>query len=256
MTDIKTACIVIAYALPDDLLALFEAGDAPNITWHLFLHRYEPAIVDACETIAVRGYPRVIYIPHGTNRGLSASWNDGIENAYRLGADVAIIINDDMLPDSGDIQRVAQAAIDHPECGIIKCMGTDKRSGSRTPMEFGLTAITKRGWEVVGCFDENISPIYWEDIDWGRRHGLTGLPLYAVEDTSAVHQGSKTSLTVSDGVALAQQAYDRNQDYYIRKWGGTHHSGERFERPFDNPAFGLKIEYEDRHDPYPGYGVK
>lgn len=254
MTDINIHCIVIAYALPDDLMALFEAGDAPNITWHLFLHSDFPEMDAVCDSIELRYEQRCAYYPHKENRGLSTSWNDGIETAYKYAhADVAIIINDDMLPDPGDIQKVAQAAIDHPECGIIKCMGTDKRSGSRTTMEFGLTAITKRGWEIVGCFDENITPIYWEDIDWGRRHGLAGLPLYVVEDTSAVHQGSKTSLTVPDGVVLAQQAYDRNQDYYIRKWGGTHHSGERFERPFDNPAFGLKIEPENRHDPYPGY---
>lgn len=274
MTDINIHCIVIGFALADELRQLLQAADAPNITWHLFLHSSAPEVIEAMEWITsklIRRSRPFSYYPYQVNRGLSASWNDGIENAYAghvfipipgypssmvapKPADVAIIINDDMLPGPGDVQKVAQAAMDHPECGIIKCMGLDKRSGSRTSMEFGLTAITRRGWEVVGCFDENIKPIYWEDIDWGRRHGLSGLPLYVVEDTGAVHQGSKTSLVVPGGVALAQQAYDRNQAYYSRKWGGTHHSGERFAIPFNDARFGLKIDPANRHDPYPGYG--
>lgn len=270
MSDINIACIVIAYALADDLLALFQAADAPNITWHVFLHSSVQEVMNVCWLIVNHCQSQQAnYHPYQVNRGLSMSWNEGIVEAYQGSffnnlppeivsvprqprADVAIIINDDMLPGPGDVQKVAQAAMEHSECGIIKCMGMDMRSQSkRTTMEFGLTAITKRGWETVGCFDENISPIYWEDIDWDRRRQLAGLPMYTVQDTNAVHQGSKTSLVMPDGVALAQQAYDRNQAYYMKKWGGLI-GMERFTHPFDNPAFGLKIEPGIRHDPYLG----
>lgn len=245
-------CIVIAYGLVEDLLRLFERGNAPNIMWHLFLHSTIPQVVTACDQLTAQ-YPNLYYYRHMRNRGLSASWNDGIEAAYRDGADVALIINDDMIPGPGDIQKVAQAALDHPDCGIVKCWGFDLRSMTHTTMEFGLTAITKRGWEVVGAFDENIFPIYWEDIDWGRRHGLAGLPMHIVDNTSAVHAGSKTSVTVPGLLQETSQAYNQNEAYYRRKWGRTHTEGESYATPFNDPALTFYIAPEQRHAPYPGY---
>src|SRR5689334_13212546 len=152
--SIDIRCIVVTYGLPDDLQKLLDAVHAPNIHWQFFIHG-DNAAVDEVIWRFVQRYARSHIHNHRVNRGLSRSWNDGINQSYLGSADVAIILNDDMLPGPGDVQRVADAAMAHPECGLIKCMGTDMRSGQRTPMEFGLTAITKRGWEVVGCFDEN-----------------------------------------------------------------------------------------------------
>lgn len=248
---INTHCIVIGFGLPDDMRKLFKAVDAPNIMWRLFLHSDIPEVVETCYNLA--DTYKVNYYGYGTNRGLSRSWNEGIMDAYGFGADVAIILNDDMLPGPGDVQRVAQAAMDHPECGIVKCMGTDLRTGQRTPMEFGLTAITKRGWEVIGCFDENIWPIYWEDIDWSRRLNLSGLPVHVVEETTAIHAGSKTSVTVPGLLEKTNAWYDANLAYYRKKWGGAHTEGERFSTPFNDPTLGIKIEPSVRHRPYSQY---
>lgn len=223
---------VIAYGLADDLLYLFDVGDAPNVTWRLFLHSDIPEVVRACDEI-LRTHDNVRFYPYKVNRGLSRSWNEGIMASYADGADVAMIINDDMQPGHGDVQRVAQAAMDHPEMPIIKCMGMDLRSGQRTPMEFGLTAITKRGWETIGAFDENIWPIYWEDIDWDRRRRLSGQDEFIVQDTVAIHAGSKTSVTVPGLLEQTNRWYDANLAYYRKKWGAAHTEGERFSVPFD-----------------------
>lgn len=252
--EINIHCIVIAYGLADDLLKLFAAANAPNITWRLALHSNIPEVVAACEQIN-HNY-LCLYSPWKTNRGLSQSWNDGIQFAYRDYADVAIILNDDMLPGPGDVQRVAEAAMEHPECGLIKCMGTDMRSGQRTPMEFGLTAITKRGWEVVGAFDENIRPIYWEDIDWDHRRTLSGLPVHIVQETTAVHAGSKTSVTVPGLLEQANGWFDANQAYYRRKWGAIHTEGEIYTVPFGDAHIPLKIEPATRHNPYMQWGIE
>jgi len=262
---INIHCVVIAYGLADDLRDLFEAVDAPNIHWHIFTHSDIPEVIDVVKEITARLHEqtnpnswkhlplRLSLYDYRDNRGLSRSWNDGIAEAYTAGADVAIILNDDMLPGFDDVQRVAQAALDHPECGLIKCMGLDMRSGQRTPMEFGLTAITKRGWEVVGAFDENIWPIYWEDIDWDHRRTLSGLPVHIVQETTAVHAGSKTSVTVPGLLEQTNGWFDANQRYYVRKWGAIHTEGERFATPFNDPALGLKIEPSQRHHPYGQY---
>jgi len=258
---ININCIVVTYGLADDLQKLLDAADAPNIFWQFFVHGDNADVDEVIENFIYLNYARSHVYNERVNRGLSRSWNDGIHSAYRprlhgpykSGFDVAIILNDDMLPGSGDVQRVAQAAMDHPECGLIKCMGTDMRSGQRTPMEFGLTAITKRGWDVVGAFDENIWPIYWEDIDWDRRRTLAGLPVHIVEETTAIHAGSKTSVTVPGLLEQTNRWFDANEQYYRRKWGTIHTEGELFSTPFNDPALGLKIEPSYRHRPYGQY---
>ena len=249
-------CIVIAYGLAEDLLRLFSDVNEANIYWHLFLHSDIPEVVNVCGQILETPHIRKMFYDYRINRGLARSWNEGIEDAYGGGADVAIILNDDMLPGPGDVQRVAEAALAHPECGVVKCMGTDMRSGQRTSMEFGLTAITKRGWEVVGCFDENIWPIYWEDIDWDRRRQLAGLPVYMVEETTAVHAGSKTSVTVPGLLAQTDMWFNANRVYYRKKWGAIHTEGELYEGPFGDSHIPLKIDFKDRYDPYMRWGIE
>lgn len=253
VTVLNIDCIVIAYGLADDLRDLFETADAPNITWKIFLHSDIPDVLNVVYRFCAKPGTKTHLYNFRQNRGLSRSWNDGIAQAYMAGADVAMIINDDMLPGPGDVQRVAQAAAEHPECGLIKCMGLDMRSGQRTPMEFGLTAITKRGWETVGAFDENIWPIYWEDIDWDHRRTLAGLPVHIVQETTAVHAGSKTSVTVPGLLEQTNVWFNANEAYYRRKWGAIHTEGERYAMPFNDPALGLKIEPSRRHRPYDLY---
>lgn len=262
MLDVNIHCIVIGYGLPDDMARLFEAADAPNIHWHIFMHSNDPKVLQVvanfCERVnslaGVNDEVRAsLYPTAGENRGLARSWNDGIENAYKRGGDVAILLNDDMLPGPGDVQRVARTALDNPHCGIVKCMGLDQRIGERTSMEFGLTAITRLGWRKVGYFDENIWPIYWEDIDWDRRRILAGLPVDMVNDTNAIHAGSKTSVTVPGLLEQTSAWYAANEAYYRRKWGGTHHEGERYTLPFNDPRFSLKIHEHLRHRPYGRY---
>lgn len=251
---IKIHCIVIAFGLADDLARLFAAVHADNIFWHLFLHSDIPEVVEVCEQLRRLSPVNMIYYPYKTNRGLARSWNEGISAAYRWGADVAIILNDDLLPGPGDVQRVAEAAMAHPEAGIVKCMGTDMRHGGRANMEFGCTAITKRGWDVVGAFDENIWPIYWEDIDWDHRRQLAGLPVHVVEETTAVHAGSKTSVTVPGLLEQTNGWFDANEQYFRKKWGWTHRDVEKlYATAFNDPALGVKIEFANRHRPYGQY---
>jgi len=241
-------CVVIAYALTEDLYRLFAAAAAPNVRWRLFLHSQHPLVMQCCNDLCTK-YP-VVYYPYGENRGLARSWNEGVIAAYGDGADVAVLINDDMIPGPGDVQRVAQAALEHPECGIVKCNGFDLRDMQHKPMEFGLTPITKRGWEVVGCFDENIWPIYWEDIDYGRRLHLAGLTTYFEPCTSAIHAGSKTTVAIPGFREQIDRWYAANEAYYVKKWNGGI-GKETFTRPFDNPEYNIYINPGNRHNPYP-----
>lgn len=244
--------IVVAYGLADDLLKLFEAANAPNIMWHLFLHSRIPHVVTACEWI-VATYPNLYYYAYMVNRGLAKSWNEGLHAAYRDGADVAMIANDDVLPAPGDVQRLADAALEHRDCFHIVGNMLDQRSGQIVDSQFGLCSINPIALEAIGYFDENIFPIYWEDIDYIRRARLAGLQEFKVEDTNIVHAGSKTSASAPGMVDYLSTFFNLNRAYYFRKWGGSEIGLELYPIPFNDARLGLHIPYEQRETPYPGY---
>lgn len=241
--------VVVAYGLADDLLKLFYTANADNITWHLFLHSHIEAVVQACQVIR-HASPKVHFYNYGYNRGLSASWNEGLYNAYYEGADVAMIANDDAIPAGGDVERIAQAALHHPKAYMVDGYGYDVKENSYGNMRFSLAAINPIALEKLGCFDENFFPIYYEDMDWFYRARLAGLELYTVPDTNIVHQGSK-SLTITPS-NLHHLTFTLNQKYYMRKWNGDKGS-ETFTIPFNDPRFDLHIPYSISHNPYGEY---
>src|SRR5689334_17549728 len=80
--------VTYAYARAETLNRAFWAANAPNVTWHLFLHSRQSDVVNTCETLAL--HSNVYYYQYGTDRGLARSCNEGILKAQELGADVVV----------------------------------------------------------------------------------------------------------------------------------------------------------------------
>lgn len=238
--------VVVAYGLADDLLKLFESVNDRNITWHLFLHSRVDAVVQVCNAIRLRS-PNVHFYDYGYNRGLAASWNEGLHHAYTDGADVALIANDDAYCNPGDVDRIAEYAMSHPDAYMVDGQGYDVRDNRHDPMGLSLAAVNRITIETIGYFDENFFPIYFEDIDWHRRAKLAGLSFVTTPGTYVVHQGSK-SLSVTPA-NLHHLTFSLNKEYYIRKWGGDVNQ-EQFDTPFNDPDFGQVIPYQICHTPY------
>jgi GT2 family glycosyltransferase len=244
--------IVVAFALAEDLLKLYEAANASNITWHIFLHSNFADVVEVCESIAI-GNRQVHLYDYRKNRGLARSWNDGLFLAYRRdAADIALIANDDALPAEGDVQKIAEFAFLHPEFYRVTGFGYDVGGGFAGDMRFAMCAVNPVALEAIGYFDENFWPVYFEDIDWYLRAELAGLKHHMVQDTHIVHQGSKTFHTAGEQ-ALHHTRFRANRAYYKAKWGADENNPAVFTMPFGDPALELKISAEQRHAPYPGY---
>lgn len=243
--------ILIAYALPDDVWALFESLNGDDVTWHLYLHSRAPDILAACRRIAL--HPNVFYNAYGINRGLAKSWNEGLLAAYARGADVALIANDDVSATRADLHKIAAAAYAQRDAYLVTGSGMDAQLRVQGDMLLALAAINPIALEGVGCFDENFFPIYYEDVDWYRRATLAGLRRHTVKDTVLIHAGSKTlrTLTTEGARAAHEWTFKRNRDYYTRKWGGDK-GDEQFTTPF-NAEFGYRIAPDARHAPYPGH---
>jgi GT2 family glycosyltransferase len=254
MSRLRLGLVVIAYNQPlwtERLVA--EALTAESeVAVHLFLHSNEHATRTICEELALQ--PEVRYYPHGDNRGVSRSWNDGILNAYAEGADVVIVANDDVLPAEGDLDCVAGKAVRCRDRYIVSCAGPHERLGRFLPSHgYSFFAVNRIAVETIGCFDENFFPAYCEDQDYGRRAALAGLSEENCADTAVLHGGS-SAIFANQELALQNRiTQSRNIEYYMRKWGG-HAGHEEFDTPFGNPAFGLRIASEERAEPYgPGY---
>jgi len=243
--------ISVAYGLPGDLRAMWDAVQSKHdLTWHLFLHSKIGAVMEVCGELAHR--PQVIYHPYGKNRGLSKSINEGLLAAFGAGADVVVNIADDMLPSAGDFDRLVEFALDQKKEPIVTASAYHIRDKTVGPCEISFTAWNKGYSRKVGMLDENLFPAYYEDTDYIHRVRLAGGTLPVLEDTDILH---KSSGNIYAHPALMQQnhtTFERNRAYYIRKWGGDRGS-ERYDVPFDDEQFNLKIKAADRHAPYSGH---
>lgn len=244
----KIGIILYAYLLSEPLDRILNhilATTGAHV--YLFLHSQDADVIRVCETYA--GNPRVHYFPYGVNRGLARSVNEALHQGYvEDGCDVMMNGNDDLIPSPGDIEKMAQAALDHRECWMIEGYGKTRDVLGTT--DISLSVINPIALQTIGYFDENFFPAYFEDTDYVYRAKLAGLPRFLVPDTYILHYGSASMHRV-DAEAFTE-AFRRIQSYYVRKWGGIN-GYELFLRPFNNPDFTLSIPFEDCHAPYPGF---
>lgn len=238
--------ITYAYALGEELLQTFAAADAPNITWHLFLHSTRPYVVETCELLS--RCSNVHYYPYGTDRGLARDCNEGLIAAQQDGADVVVQLCDDILSGPGDVQKLAEALLDNPHCAYVDGMAFVERGGIHRPSGFDAAALNLKVVEKIGYFDVNFWPVNFEDIDWKRRAELAGHQHITLQNTSFVHRDCNPSA----GSGEFMDKFYRTRDYYVAKWGGDQKQ-ERYERPFNDARYDLTIPRECIDNPYPEY---
>ncbi len=246
----KIGIVTIAYNQAEFTRQLFESAvsQAHEVDYRLFLHSQYEDVVEVCETLSER--PEVLYYPYGENRGLSKSWNEGMLHAYTSACDVVIIVNDDIRFAEGDLDRLAEYAHQHPEFYAVHCQGWQERLGKMGSIGWSCFAINPLALKRVGCFDENIFPIYFEDCDYSRRAKLLGLKSGYCDSTSLRHEGS-ASIIHSNPYLIAQHhaTFEANKQYYIRKWGGEN-DHEVHLHPFGNEEIGLYISPRECAKPY------
>lgn len=248
----KIGIVLYAYLLPEPLdRILNHILTTTSAHVYLFLHSQDADVVRVCESYmsVFQWWPRIHYFPYGVNRGLARSVNEALHQGYvKDGCDVMMNGNDDLLPAEGDIERMAQAAMDHRDCWLIEGYGKTRQVLGTT--DISLSVINPIALKTIGYFDENFFPAYFEDTDYVYRAKLAGLPRFMVRETYILHYGSASMHRV-DAEAFTE-AFRRIQSYYVRKWGGINNY-ELFQKPFNNPAFTLSIPFEERRTPYPGY---
>lgn len=235
--------VTYAYARAESLTRAFWAADAPNVTWHIFLHSQQPDVVETCETLAA--HSNVHYYPYGTDRGLARSCNEGIVAAQSLDADVVVQLCDDMIAGEGDVQLLAETTLDYPHCSHVAGHTYVERVARWESGGFDACAINLRAIDVIGYFDVNFWPVNFEDIDWKRRAALAGYEPIHLTTTKFTHLD-----TPGAGSLEFMEKFYRTRAYYEAKWGGDQ-GFEQYSIPFNDSRYDLTIPSERIDKPYP-----
>lgn len=246
--------IVTVYSnYPEQLFDSCSKSDIP-VRWYIFFHGTNDELENRLQDFS-RGKTNVIYLPYKKNRGLSKSWNDGLRLSEGYGDEFTLIINDDLsFRENGFSQFIEYIRTLPYGYGIATVMGQESEnspaSGQVIPQELACCVIGKAALDVIGYFDQNFTPAYFEDTDYMTRIRRAGLSIEIDQRILVDHDRSKTLRTDSTAKKIVQNAFGLNEAYYRAKWGGGG-GGPEFQTPFNNPDLSLYISYEDADNPYP-----
>ena len=181
---------------------------------------------------------------------LAKAWNDGAKQAFDEGCDYALICNDDIMfaPESIDnlieqheklskSDKVVMTTANNilaqlPNKYDILTYKTPPDPFTFSPHpNFSCLLIDKSYFNLIGTFDENFTPAWWEDNDAHYRIVLLGYQAICTTASPIIHIGGVTSTlmpTPPDSGA--------SQSYFYKKWGSIHRNlDEVFKTPYNDP---------------------
>lgn len=212
-----------ASRLPRLLESLCAQRLEPNPGWEAII------VLDGVEDQSpdvLAGYSRRLnlrVITFERNRGRSAALNAGFAAAQ--GA-VLIRCDDDLRPQPDFVARHVMHHRAEPVGAVGLCPNV--ATGSRYDEVYGRDAarraiaagyglparrrwslwaancsVTRMTFDLVGPYDEEFRKYGWEDIDWGYRLHLAGLPIVVDTALEAAHCGAPTTAVERIGRAFA-----------------------------------------------------
>ena len=146
----------------------------------------------------------------GENVGVPKAWNIGVDYILENGIDYLIILSATMRFHKGMLDFIQQLELN------VNPFGLETQHG------WHCIALSKRTFQMVGRFDENFYPAYYEDSDFIRRMELLGIhiPMSSIQRIPKIeimagsvgnaHAMRKSKINVNMGAC---------RQYFIDKWG-------------------------------------
>lgn len=178
-------------------------------------------------------FPNVILITDPLTYSLAEKWNLACEAAWEAGAETTLVCNNDIVFHECTIDALV-ARMEKGDVGMVTAHNlrgeledsaenlADKKppeNPTEAPSpDFSCFLLPKSTWDVVGKFDENFVPCYFEDGDYHLRMGKAGIK--AITTTAAIylHYGSRTQNSIPGGMCPGPQ-FDRLREYLRSKHG-------------------------------------
>lgn len=182
---------------------------------------------------------------------LAEAWNTIADQAFADGCDFALICNDDILFSPETIDAMVDKFLElHETEKVVMVTPNNIKAELADPYDiltykrddsvpatwaehpnFSCFLIHKTYFELIGRFDENFTPAWYEDNDAHRRINLLGYKAITTTAAPQVHFGGvATSMMTNPDSSISRE-------YYIHKWGGIPWpASEQFTHPYNDPS--------------------
>lgn len=202
------------------LLSALEAQDYPS--WEAVV--VVDGDIDGSEAVVARyAHLPVRSIVFPANLGRVAALNAGFAEAR---GDVLIRCDDDFEPSPGHVSAHVAPHLEH-DCGVVGLplnvappspymraygLNADRRghdaaaatpTGLRWRLWGGNVSVTRRVYDSVGGYDARYQGYGWEDVDFGYRLHLLGIPIVIADGAETLHHMASITTAIRARRALA-----------------------------------------------------
>ncbi|MDZ7721683.1 MAG: hypothetical protein U5R06_02360 [candidate division KSB1 bacterium] len=176
-------------------------------------------------------------IHNGTNRGVPYAYNEGLYRAQCKGFQTFILGNNDVLLAQQTIDQLYASfrkndylmlsAVDRrPELSpdqlqTISRFPADLQSSARgfkPASDYAFILFSKTTLNLIGYFDEQFSPAYFDDDDYSARLWIAGHDSAAFTGAPMIHLSGITN-TSKPGRICTHKKFRLNRTKFVNKWG-------------------------------------
>ena len=218
----------------DLLLRMFKSIDYPVEKLCIVQNGYDDTVNDAINEIKNNKGPWVksIYLERPfRNMGVGPAWNSIIKSFPEC--EYWLIANNDTVFLPGDLEKYHNTWKANQTSLIAAASGA-----------FCCFIISPYIIDKIGLFDENIWPIYHEDVDYYirmQRAGIKRIPLPS--DIGYSDDGSWTIRSNQSYYQRNSVTQNSNGEYVAQKWG----KNTEYSTPWNHPVCGLKDWWYDHN---------
>ncbi len=154
---------------------------------------------------SLRGQDCIVVVA-GKQPTLPRAWNMCCELAFSMGADYAIISNDDIILDRGTLDMLCQ-----PNAVVSPMVN----NGVFKVFHAHMFSLPKNIWEKIGQFDERFE-CYWADTDYAKRLKDAGIDVHINTEVNVKHPEPARTLKHYKGTTEKP-----DEQKFKEKWGRT-----------------------------------
>ena len=167
---------------------------------------------------------------------LAEKWNLGVDALCGDNCDVFLICNNDIIFNKHTIDRLCDRIENirktNENIGLVSAHNMRSsiesleiidypyvnESNEAPGPDFSCFMVSKEAYDLVGPFDEDYSPCFFEDNDYHIRLIHAGLRAVSITAAPYYHFGSVTQNSVLGGIC-SHNDFERNRAYFKEKFG-------------------------------------
>lgn len=239
----KIGIVLVTYSIVPKLL-VNSINSKHSYEWYVF-HHGSPELTGNIKSLFSEIESNLYF--YNNNRGLAKSWNEGISLAISSGKDIILVINDDVefIEDGFDLW--VDYILENKDSGLVFITGEEPQDDGTTicrSQDFACFAFGKQSIELVGAFDENFTPAYYEDFDYIIRAQLAGIKISVDSRVLCRHRRSSTQKNDSIIREKMPEFFEANRQYFIKKWGDTQPGSGCYSNPFNDKTIDSYIPFK------------